>query len=316
MYYLYHGEDTYMIKEKVDRQIERFIEAEKTDLNLTIIDAKELTFPAYKNAVFSMPFLGQKRLTIINGLLSLGDKDLQDKVKESLESIPTFCTVLFVEKAKFDKRLSLFKTLNSKKTSFVFDSLSGYDINRKIEEMVSREHFLISKEAVNLLALSVGSDLWRYKNEILKLINYAKSTGKDKITKDEIDDLVPSAESFRIFDLTDAISQKDLVKSLKVLTSLIGKKEDPLMIFGMIVSNFRTLAIVFSLRDKKESEIVSMTKLHPFVVKKTLSVARNYDFSTIIKCYRLLTSFDYCIKTGLIDASLALNLLVVDFCKK
>lgn len=317
MYYLFYGDDTFQIKEKTDLLIKRFLDDQKTDMNLSYLDSKDLTFDSFFKAVFSLPFLGQKRLTVIFDPLSgIADKSLAEKIRQKLPLIPSFSTVLFIERDKFDKRSSFFKTLNKKGKSFLFEPLSGYLINKKIEDLFFQYDFKISKEAIYLLAMSVGSDLWRLKNEILKIINYAKSQKRIEVGKEDILLLVQAEDNSKVFDLTDAISEKNLKKSLQVLSSLMKKKEEPLILFNMLVTQVRNMLILSDFGSSNQSEIAKETKIHPFVVKKTLSSLKNFSFEKLAQYYRILEDFDYRIKNGLIDTDLALNLLVVEFCKR
>jgi len=183
----------------------------------------------------------------------------------------------------------------------------------------------INKDAVNVLSLSLGKgfsqrdkskkvtqsyDLWEADSEISKLVSFAD--GKE-ITKDDIELLVRSKVDMNIFNLTDSISQRNKQKAILLLNMQIEKGANEIYILTMLIRQFRNLLIVKDLLEEGLSnlQIVQRTKMHPFVVKKTIEQCRNFKFSDLKKIYQKLYDADVAIKTGKMESGLALDLLVV-----
>ena len=81
----------------------------------------------------------------------------------------------------------------------------------------------------------------------------------------------------------------------------------------MLVYQFRNLIKIKSLLKQglPEQEIVSQTKLHPFIVQKSIGQCRNFNLENLKLIYKKLFDADLAIKTGKINPNLALDLLVV-----
>ena len=53
-------------------------------------------------------------------------------------------------------------------------------------------------------------------------------------------------------------------------------------------------------------------KLHPFVLRKTFALAKNFSLAALKKIYQRLSEIDYDIKTGRIEPRAALDLIVAE----
>ena len=66
------------------------------------------------------------------------------------------------------------------------------------------------------------------------------------------------------------------------------------------------------LKKANEYEIAKMTRMHPFVIKKSLAQLRNFSFPRLEKIYRKLGAMDLMIKIGKMDIRLALDKFVAE----
>jgi DNA polymerase-3 subunit delta len=314
MIYFFYGEDTYRIKEKTDALRRAFLDKQGSDLNLSIFNGKDLSFDIFKNAASQAPFLGDKRFIIIKNLIiENNDKEVKKKIAESLDKLPDFSVLLFIEEGLPDKRESLFKKLEKTKAE-VFLPLEGSKLISWIEGKFRSFDLEIDRQALMKLSICTGSDLWKLNNEISKISNFVSSQGRQKVIAADIDLFVEPVNSYRIFDLTDALAVKNINKAMKVLTLFRKDGEESLKIINLIITQLRNMLVIQDQIARKES--TSILGLHPFVVKKTTDSIRNFKRSDLEKIYRNLAEYDYKIKNGIIEPDLALEMIVVDFCQK
>jgi len=93
----------------------------------------------------------------------------------------------------------------------------------------------------------------------------------------------------------------------------IERGDSPFYILTMINFQFRNLLLVKDLEAKSLSEITSILKpMHPFVVKKSLSLAKKFTIQELEKIYVKLFQMDLAVKTGKIKPEMALELLIID----
>jgi len=312
-----YGEDTYSIKKATQKSVANFIEKEKTDLNLNIIKANELTIENFVAAVYSTPFLGEKKLVIVENLLLEREKELKDKLKSKIEKIPEFTTLFFVEEGKPDQREGLFKYLNKTATTKYFGPVDESKMRQFIKEKMQPENVAIANDALSKLILFIGADLWRLENELQKLILFIKSEDRKEIKTGDVELMIEPNLNLKIFDLTDALALRNTQKVISLFQSMLKKGEDVFMIFNMIIYQLRNMLIVEDLikRQVQRNELAKKAGLHPFVITKTEQSLRKFRAGEIVKFYNSLKETDWKVKSGQIELESAMDLLLVEFCE-
>ena len=317
MHFLFYGEDTFSINEKAKNLIKKFSESH-SDLNIFHLDGANMTLENYLETTSTLPFLGTKKLIVINNfLLESRDNDFKKEIAKSLDKIPDISTVLFIERGVPDMRSSLFKALNKPKLVQKFDVSSPMQLGNWIDEKVKEDGGAISPAAKNMLQIFVGGNLWRLKNEIAKLVLFKKSKKSDNlvISPEDVEVMVSAENNSNIFQFIDALGTKNSKTALKILGKLIESGEDPFYIFTMIVYQFRNLLMVAELPDASLNEVAVETKLHPFVVKKSKEILKRYQKEKLSVIYQELQGLDYKIKSGRLDLGVALPFLTVNLCR-
>jgi DNA polymerase-3 subunit delta len=146
--------------------------------------------------------------------------------------------------------------------------------------------------------------------EIVKLATYA--AGERPITTADVDVLVPYAQAAIIFDLVDALGRRDGRTAAQTLHSLLDAGEHPLGLMAMIVRQFRLLIQVKELKDEGDNSqaIAKALGIHPFPARKLYNQATHFTAAQLEMVYRHLLDTEVAIKSGEIDAEVALDLLV------
>jgi len=315
MILFFYGEDTYRLNQKLKALKEKFISASLGDTNLSIVDGETATFDEIVRQILAMPFLNKKRLVIIKNLLSEGKKEVIDKMTDFLLKTPEATVVVFVEEGVPDRRTSLFKKLNRPKQAQEFKLLEGEALRRHVRLEVQNQGAEIESVALGKLIDYVGNDLWRMKNEIKKLAAYSK-----RLTVENIELLVQPQIQSNIFDLMDAIADRNLTKSMKELYQLFDDSKAEQYILSMIVLEYRNLLIAKDLNQRAGNKLnkwmlAKKAAMHPFVAQKTLALASKYELEDLKKVYGVLLNFDHKIKTGRIEPKVALELLIFKLTK-
>lgn len=321
--FLFHGPDSYTQRHKLQFWRAEFEKKHGGDINITIFDgAKTKAYDLYQ-ACTSVPFLGEKRLTIVKDFLHEADNDEQSAMAELLAQVPDFCILVFCETHDIDKRTTLYKKLQKTATVTEFPLTTGSKLLAWIEKEVARCGGSIEKDAALTLAEMITGDLYRLENEIAKLVAYTK--GSREITKKDIELLVETQLTASIFRLTDAVGHKDYRLALETLHQLIESGEELHRILYMIMRQFRIITMVkdFAQQGAQRNEIVSQMKEHPFVISNTLNQVQNFSQQQLMRAYELLLSMDHRLKSGGIkvltgdnrEFVLALDRLVLELCR-
>lgn len=332
MLFLY-GDDSFRSREKLRELETKFslsngntnITSRKhvrSTLNIIHLAGASVTFGEIHSSINTQSLLSKKCLIILHDFISLNkNKKLHDYVAELVLSseIPENNSVIFYESGTCSKSHPVYKALEGKKSkhdilSFEFKPLIGNAIDRWIQERVLCAEHKIDSRATALLASFVGNDLWRLSHEIDKLVMNTKETGI--ISPEVVTEMVNADIHTNIFEFIDALGQKNVKRSLALLHDHLDSGQDPLYLLTMIVYQFRNLLKIKSLLEEgmQKSEIVKRTKLHPFVVGKTIAQSKNFTLSELVKIYKKLFDADVSLKQGEIEPIIAFDAFVVALC--
>ena len=321
MVYFLFGPNSFLIKAKIDAVKKKFLIADPSNLNLAEIDGSGLDWPTFQGVVSTVPFLANRRLVIIkNLLLENQNNELKKKIAEAVPKIPQSTVVFFVEYGLPDARMTLFKTLNKTGAAEKFEQLENADFRRWVRERLIDNSAKMEPGAIQKLEIFVGGDLWRAENEIQKLSLYRKSLtpagGEIVVTEKDVLPLVSQQIQSNIFDFIDALSGKNTEGAAAAVHKLLQDGKNELYILTMIVYQFRNMLVVSDLQAQgtAQADIAKKAKLHPFVVKKTLSTLRKFSQKDLETVYGLLFDIDFKIKSGQIAPDLAVWVLVEKIC--
>lgn len=300
MIFLAYGEDKY--------RLDKFIASEKLkhnsdgqNLNIQIIPGSK-PYHEIESAILSSPFLADKKLVIIDNFIKQSSNETKEKFADLIARVPSDTELIFKEEQKPDQRLTITKLLNKVAKLQIFETLKQNDIILWIEKRVHELGGSITRQDAFLLFQKVGSDLQELESEIIKLTTFNKT-----ITRTTIDNLVDPGFFNTIFELMDYISNKNNKDAQKIMLGTLENEDgNELYILSMLSRQIRNLQIIKDLSDHKlnEQEIVSKTKLHPFVVKKTLMQTRNFTTEELVEYQKLLLEVETKIKTTSTDPSL------------
>jgi DNA polymerase-3 subunit delta len=165
-----------------------------------------------------------------------------------------------------------------------------------------------------MLANFIGNQLRLLANELDKLATYVGPGAT--ITVEDVRQLSAQVQEARIFDLTDALAQRNRKQALDLLHDLLADGEPPLKLISTITSQVRSLLLVKELADNglRTSQIVSATGIAPFVAEKALRQIGRFSPSQLEGAYRQLLATDAALKRSRLTPDMALDLLVVTLC--
>ena len=313
MFFLLHGDDTHSKTTFLDKQIAKLGDPQMVELNTTRLEGNGLMVSDLIAACSAMPFLAPKRLVIVDNFLSAKpSKEAVKQLKEYIPALPETTNLILLESNTFRETNAIVKMGADKKVAFVrhFKKPEGSALDKWIKTAVSDRGGQIQNRAVYELATNVGNNLQALENEIEKLTLYR---GVETITKEDVEMLgVHSAES-NIFDLVDALGNRNGKKAVALLQAKINEGGDPFYIFSMFIRQFRLLIQVSSCLEKgivNKNEIASAVGCHPFVAGKLSQQARSFSTEQLRKIYAHLLKIDVGVKSGKTDMATELDLLV------
>jgi DNA polymerase-3 subunit delta len=326
MFYILCGLDDFSLNQAVEKIKADLGDWEMLATSTTNLEGQHLTLSELRNKCDAAPFLSSHRLIIVDGLLGRFEAK-QSKPRSGrgksgnglgeweglasyIEQMPE-TTVLMLVDGEMKGHNPLLKKLASLAEVRTFPLLRGKYLKSWIHQRVKEEGGDITPEAVNLLAELIGGDLWAMDGEIQKLLLYSQGR---PISEDDVRQLVSHVQEANIFALVDAVAEGRTELAQRILHRLYDEGVAPTYILVMITRQFRLIAQARDL-GKGLSRLQIQDRLglkQSYVVDKTLSQAKLYDFEGVKRAYDKLLETDLAIKTGKYSDKLALELLVTE----
>lgn len=312
MFHLFHGPDGYSQRETLAGLLAKEGDADMLSLNTTRLDAR-VTFSELQGACDAMPFLARVRVVLVENLFtSIPDKAFMDKLEAYLPQLPGTTRLIFLESQALSDSHRIIRLAEKERIGYVrkFELPQGNELERWVRDHVAERGGRITPQAVNMLAVNIGGDLPAMTNEIEKLVLYKGEEGT--IEAADVELLSPYAAESSIFDLVDALGNRQAARAAELFHKKINEGVDPFYLFSMFIRQFRLLLQTKSLLETGErpAGIAEQLKQRPFVVDKLVRQARNYTLPQLEQIYGRLLDIDVDAKTGKADLLTALYLLV------
>jgi len=312
-----YGADSYRSRQKLKEIVEHYKKIRKKGLlSLEYLDGQNIKIQDLKNKIQQISIFKEKKLIILFDFflnIDIKKKFLEEEKKNNFltKIVNLDDIVLFFEEKEVSKKDPFFIYVKKHSKSQEFKLLDRQKLKNWVKKEFTNYQKEINLDALEQLINFVGNDLWQLSNEIKKLINYKKDK---KIEIEDVNLLVNSKVEVDIFKTIEAIATKNKKDALNLLYKHIEKGDNPLYLFSMITFQFRNLLIIRELIDKggSFSYLLKESKLHPFVVKKTYYQAQKFTFQELKKIFQKIFELDLKIKTGQIDAKLALDLFILE----
>jgi DNA polymerase-3 subunit delta len=319
-----YGEDTFRSSQKVIEIKNKFLSSDESGSGLSVFDCtqQENSIRHIVDTINTPNLLAPKRLVICKNLISAYPSDEQKKMLEYLKKKKELgedkdVVAIFWEEEKVKKNNALYKFLVSKESgvkSQNFEKLTGTKLETWALRMVKEisPNTQISGRALSKLISYCDGDNFLLSREIEKLIAYA---GEEMISENDVDLLVKANLSTNIFQMVEALGANNKKEALSLFHSHLQNGDDPFYLLSMFFYQFRNMLKISDFAERgmsQEYEIARETKLHPYVVKKTLSQLRNFSFEKLKEIYGKLEKLDSAVKTGKIEIKLGMDKFIVE----
>ena len=314
------------------------------ELNTTVFDGSRLTLGELRHVCDAIPFMAGCRLVIVHGLLtrlasgrkaeeqdSAADQDptwkrtFRDELVKYLPNLPPTTRLIFVEPKTLSTSDPVLKLAQEQKKAEEGQGKEGKDQGFEMAFHLPKEKDLvvwiqnrvrdgngrISGDAAAMLAMLIGRDLRSLDHEIDKLLTY--TGGERPVSAEDVRTLVSRARETSVFDLVDCVGRRETARALQWLHYLLEQGEHPLQVLTMLARQVRILIQVSELRRQGlvSQEIAGQLAVAPWMADKFLDQAQKFDMAQLEAAHRRLVETDWAIKTGQMEETLALDLLVV-----
>jgi DNA polymerase III subunit delta len=265
------GSDESEVKRTAAELAAKLASADAGDFGLEIIDgaadnAEQATAKIRSTieALRTMPFFGGAKLVWLKNANCLGDNSIgrSASVQSALEELAEViqgdfgADITFLLSAvEVDKRRSFYKTLVKRAEIQVFDRLdssrSGWEeeATELVRARAGARRLQFDDEALELFVLLTGGDTRQIDNELEKIdIFLDKERG---IVVGLVRELVPLSRAGVIFELGNALAERDLERALTLVKRLLDQGETAIgILLVAIVPTVRNLLLAKDLMER------------------------------------------------------------------
>ncbi len=265
-------------------------------------------------AAEQLPMMSERRVVKIRDFGKLREADEGPLI--SYLARPVDSTVVIFVADDLDKRKKLTKSLIESCTVVDFAAVKDSEARSwakgRLRELKTTADDRVLSDIIQL----VGCSLQTLNSELEKLAAAAVESGR--ITSDLVDDLIGRSRELSNFDLGDQLVAGDRARALETLHRLLDDDVAPVMLLGLIASNYHRLALAKEFHQRGAREEVNRLIYGPPSKRDAfLRTVQRSDSARIARGIQLIATADLAIKTsqgggGLKGARLQLEILVCE----
>ena len=315
------------------------------DLNLHRLDGRQVLMAELRNACDTLPFLADRRLVVVEGLLRrlaaagkghtrpTESSDPAAEVAEAeaappevdgaqtkallayLDQVPPTTELVFLEDDVLGGGAILRRLLELQRDGAARIVLCAKprrnDLPDWIRKRAQQRGVKLDAAAVIDLAEFVGDDLRQLDQELIKLADYA-GRGRS-VTRDDVRRLVPATRAANVFEMVDAFGLGDASRAGRLMQHALDVDgEQPLRLIGMISRQYRLIIQAKALQAAgvKQAEVARELNIPDWTAPKLLTQANRLSFTRLEMAMERILASDEAIKTGKLSDREAMDVLL------
>lgn len=317
--YLFTGTSEIFIKNRMNRIIQSFNKYEYTIIKY---DMETTSLSTVLSDAITVPFLEELKIIILKNpkFLTKSATSTKDEIKAMLKYLKNPCdsTLLIIDATNtvINQSNEIYKMLKNVARIIDYPDPEEIELKGWIVRSFDANGIDIKDDALTLLLEYIGDDQARLSQEIDKLSSYVGKGGT--IRKEDIKLLVPKNINNEIYLLIKAIINHDLALTNQIYDNLITHTKDSLTIFSLISNKFKELLSTYKLLKYgySQSDIAKFYNVSTGKAYYIVQEARAFKLSDLEFYIDKLAELDYQIKSGKLDKTIGLELLLLKLPKE
>lgn len=307
--YLIYGTEEYL-KKQYKNKIKTAICGDDT-MNYSYFEGKDCDAKEIIGIAETLPFFADRRLVIMEHTGFF--KSANEAINEYIENVPETTCMVFVEN-DIDKRGKLFKKIKELGYVCEMSEQNQAALEKWIVGILNQNGKKITKNSIELFLKYVGSDMENISRELEKLICYCLD--REVVTDEDINSVCSVQISSRIFDMIDAMANKNRKKALSLYYDLIAMKEPPMRILFMLSRQFNIMLQVYELSERgtDNGAIAQKAAVQPFIVGKILKQLKGgFNGKVLIQALEDCVNIENDIKNGRMDEKAGVEMVLIKY---
>ncbi|MBR0090922.1 MAG: DNA polymerase III subunit delta [Lachnospiraceae bacterium] len=311
--YLITGTESYL-RLQVKRNLMNALAKGAGEMNLMKVRGEKLDPQEIVNFASTTPFFADRRVVLAEetGFFKKGCELLSDWLAEEA---PRTATLVFVE-SQVDKRTALYKAAQKRGREISCDPQSPKDIRLWVASRFKGGGHTFTERTLDHFLSGIGGDMAHIEQEIHKILSYTE--GKEEITAKDVDRISTGITEARIFDLTDALAERDADKALQQYVRMLEVQEEPNRILSLITKQFHQLLQVKELekRHAGDEQIALAAGISPRIVFRYVRWIRKFSLQELREALDICLTNEQAMKRGRLDKTIAVEMVITEITRK
>jgi DNA polymerase III subunit delta len=310
------------------------------DLNTVTLDGRQVTLADLQFACGAMPFLAERRLVIVEGLLkrlaapakkgkgaaaasasaepdepATPTQGLAKAVLALWDTLPDTTDLVLVEEDTVPSGAPLRKLIELQRAGqariVTSEKPRRGDVPQWIRERARLRKVQLDDAAIKDLAEYVGDDLRQLDQELLKLRDYVG--GHKSVTQADVRRLVPATRAANVFDMVDALAVGNTGQAGRMLRHALDVDgEEPLGLLALFGRRYRQLLQVKALQaaGTRPDQLAHQMNQADWQIRRLLEQAQRQSRERLLRSLEYVLAADEAIKTGKCTDREAMDILL------
>ena len=254
--YLIYGSEDLRLEQALVRLRNRVAAVADLDFNSETFDSDNADAGAIVAACNTLPFASERRLVIVKNVDRLS-REAQEVLAEYAAD-PSPSTVLVLVAAKLAKNTRLFKAVEKGGVAAEYAAPKKADYPREVQRLLTDKGRRLSLRGAEALVASVGFDLRRLSVEADKLIAFAGD--KIDLEVEDVEAVASTTAPTSVFEFTEALANRDVRASLRLLGDLVDDGESVYGIHAMALRQVRDLIAARAMIDRDSGSLAEIAR--------------------------------------------------------
>lgn len=299
-FYVLYGEEDYLRRYYAEQLKKQLLDELTEDFNFHRLTTENFSLQTLSDSLEALPMMAERSMVLVEevDLFELPESD-RERLTAMLADVPEYCCLVLTYTAfKPDKRKKkLWDAIEKNAVLAEFRYQSESDLRAWIARHFRALGKQIAPELCTYLLQQCGLSMTCLDGEIQKICAFS---GAETVVRADIDAVVEPTLDAVVFQLTDALAQRDFGAALERLQVLLKMQTEVIPIVAAVGAQMRRLnaAKILQAEGKGAQELASLCGIAPYAAGKTMTLSRRFSERFCRQAMLLCCQTDYQIKTS------------------
>ena len=307
--YLFYGEDGFIIEKLIQAIQDRRFNGKPVDpLSWEVYRAGEIESRKVIDSVKTRSMFGGPKVVVFRDIEKLNEADLEPLV--TYTKSPAKAHLVLVA-SKIDARRKSWTEIKKNAFSVSCAQLSERNVSEYIRNSAKAHKLNLNADAVDALGNFIGPNRALIERAFEKLTLALKNG--ELITPEIVEEHVVDTRERSIFELTRAISERNIPAAIQAMHVLLEQKQEPVVINGMLARQARMmLQVKIGLQQKMSpDDIGQRIGVNSYGMREYLQAVPKYSIAELYQFHAAVYETDRTLKSKPTPNELVLSNLLM-----